>query len=187
MKTSVAGSILAAAALSLLLVGCVQDTALAPAPSPTAKAPEPIETPTPTPTPEAIACDNILSSDTLALLAADGFIVIEGHEQDLRAEQRVEARFFDNGGVDCLWGIAQGGDSMAVFGYSEIADSDAVDVQNELIDLGYLMTAEGTDVIYEISPADDVLGHGDMFLFESGAWYHANQREWIDDIRETVG
>lgn len=187
MRVKLACGAAVIAVLALITTGCAPEAELEPAPAAPTQHSQPSETPEPTPTPVAPTCTTIIDPETITTLESEGFVLIDSHEDDLRAEQRVEARFFDYGGVDCLWGIAAGGDSMATFGYSEITAADAAETQTWLSENGYLRTDEGSDVVFNIDPAVDVMGHGDVFLFEDGAWFHANFREWIDDIRQTVG
>lgn len=175
------------AVIALVTTGCAPEPELEPAPRPTTDQAQPSETPTPTPTLFEADCMNIVDEETTSTLEAEGFVLVEGYESKLRGEERVEARFFDYGGVDCLWGVAAGGDSLAVFGYSEITAANATETQAWLDANGYLRTEEGDDVVYNLDPALDVMGHGDVFLFDGDAWYHANRREWIEDIRLAVG
>ena len=126
MSKRFAGALTALALVSMVVTGCAASPELEPEAPPTTKAPaSQTPTPEPTPTPFVPDCLNIISDDTQATLNAEGFVLIEEHEHKLRVEQRVEVMFFDNGGVDCLWGIAGGGDSLVVFGYSEISPADA--------------------------------------------------------------
>lgn len=186
MKLSRVGSVALVVAIALATVGCSAESEPDPAPVAPTQSDTPTETATPEPTTEPVTCDNIVTDHTKEILESEGFILIEGHEQELRAEGRLEARFFDYGGVDCLWGIAAGGDSMATFGYSEITAANAADVQAGLAANNYLRSEEGTDIIFVIDPEFDVLAHGDVYLFEDGAWYHSNYRESIEEIRQTV-
>jgi hypothetical protein len=186
MRTRFAGTAAAYAVIALIASGCASSPELEPAPAATTEAAVPEETPAPTPTPFVPSCTNIIDADTLATLEAEGFVLIEEHEHKLRVEQRVEAMFFDNGGVDCLWGIAGGGDSLVVFGYSEIPPAAAAAAQAQLEDEGYLRTEEGSDVVLSIDPQTDVMGIGDSFVFSGGAWFHSTTREAVERIRQTV-
>lgn len=192
MRVGLVGTAAIITAIALMATGCTPDTELEPAPLATTgnaapnETPEPAPEPTPEPTPYVPTCMNIVAEETTATLEADGFVLIDGYESKLRGEDRIEARFFDYGGVDCMWGIAAGGDSLAAFGYSEITAADASDAQAWLEANGYLRTENGDDVIYSLDPAVDVMGHGDVFVFDGTAWYHANRLEWIEDIRLTV-
>ena len=182
-----AGAAAAFALVAAIASGCSAGPDLEPAPPPATDQALPEETPTPTPTPFVPGCLTIISEETIATLEAEGFVLIEEHENDVRAEHRVEAMFFDNGGVDCLWGIAGGGDSLVAFGYTEITPSAAADAQSRLTESGYVRTEEGADVIFSIDPAADVMGIGDVFLFSDGAWYHSTTREAIEEIRSNIG
>lgn len=185
MKARLAGTA-TICVLALLTAGCAaepEQELVTSRPGTTAK---PTQTPAPTETAFAPDCTNIVPRSTAATLEAEGFVLVDGHEDKSRAEDRIEQRFFDFGGVDCLWGIAAGGDSLAAFGYSPITPAEATDAQAWLDANGYLRTTEGSDVVYNIDPERDVLAHGDVFLFDADAWYHANLREWIDDIRAAV-
>lgn len=176
------------AVMAVIVSGCAAgpELDLEPAPPVSTNQAQPEQTPTPMPTPFVPTCLNIVSADTIATLEAEGFVLIEEHEDDLRAESRVEVAFFDNGGVDCLWGIAGGGDSLVAFGYSTITPAAASAVQAQLADSGYARSDEGGDVIYSIDPAADVMGVGDVFLFSDGAWYHSTTREALEEIRQNV-
>ncbi|HEU4807464.1 MAG TPA: hypothetical protein VFT01_04320, partial [Homoserinimonas sp.] len=101
-----AGAATALALVAVSITGCASSPELTPAAPPATEtaAPEQTPDPTPTPTPFVPDCLNIISDQTEATLSAEGFILIEEYENKLRVEQRVEAMFFDNGGVDCLWG-----------------------------------------------------------------------------------
>lgn len=186
MRTRFAGTAAAYAVIALIASGCASSPELRPTPAATTEAAAPEETPTPTPTPFVPSCTNIIDADTLATLEAEGFVLIEEHEHKLRVEQRVEAMFFDNGGVDCLWGIAGGGDSLVAFGYSEIPPAAAAAAQAQLEDEGYLRTEEGSDVVLSIDPQTDVMGIGDAFVFSGGAWFHSTTREAVERIRQTI-
>jgi len=187
MSTRFATGLAALALITVALSGCAPSPELeTPAPTEVAAPPEETPTPTPTPTPYVPDCYNIIEGETEATLAAEGFILIEEHERKLRVEQRVEAMFFDNGGVDCLWGIAGGGDSLVAFGYSPITPEEAATAQEELTANGYVRTEEGTDVVLSIDPATDVMGIGDVFVFSEGEWFHSTTREAITEIRENV-
>ena len=181
-----AGIAAAFAAIAVIVSGCAVEPELKPAPPPANNQAQPEPTPTPTATRFVPTCLNIISADTMATLEAEGFVLIEEHENDLRAENRVEVAFFDNGGVDCLWGIAGGGDSLVAFGYSPITPAAISGVQAQLADSGYVRSEEGGDVIYSIDPAADVMGVGDVFLFSDDAWYHSTTREALEEIRQNI-
>jgi len=103
MSKRFAGAVTALALVSMVVTGCAASPELEPAAPPATKAPaSQTPTPEPTPTPFVPDCLNIISDDTQATLNAEGFVLIEEHEHKLKVEQRVEAMFFDNGGVDCL-------------------------------------------------------------------------------------
>jgi hypothetical protein len=187
MSKRFAGALAALALVSLVVTGCAASPELEPDAPPTTKAPvSETPTPEPTPTPFVPDCVSIISDDTQATLNAEGFVLIEEHEHKLRVEQRVEAMFFDNGGVDCLWGIAGGGDSLVAFGYSEITPADATIAQDRLAADGYVRTDEGGDVVLSIDPQTDLMGIGDVFLFSGGAWFHSTTRDAVEEIRATV-
>lgn len=188
MSTRFARAFAALAVIAVTVSGCAGSPDLEPAPSPTHEAAPPVDTasPTPTPTPYVPDCLNIISSETEATLTAEGFVLIEEHESKLRVEQRVEAMFFDNGGVDCLWGVAGGGDSLVAFGYSPITPADAATAQQKLAAGGYAQTEEGTDIVLSIDPKTDAMGIGDVFVFSGAEWFHATTREAITEIRESV-
>ncbi|MEX1079306.1 MAG: hypothetical protein WED09_09395 [Homoserinimonas sp.] len=186
MSTRFPGVFATLTVIMLIAPGCAASPELAPPPPPTSEAAEPVETPTPTPPPFVPDCYNIISDQTEETLSAEGFILIEEYENKLRVEQRVEALFFDNGGVDCLWGIAGGGDSLVAFGYSEITPADAVQAQDRLAAIGYTRTDEGGDIVLSTDPATDVMGVGDVFVFSDGQWYHSTTREAIAELRDNV-
>lgn len=185
-----AAAIFAFAAVAVVSVGCADSAELQPEPPPTADVAEPEETPTPTPTPTSAPfvpnCYNIISAHTRDTLAAEGFVLVEEHQNKLRAEQRVETMFFENGGVDCLWGIAAGGDSLVVFGYSEITPAAAAEAQERLTADGYVRTEDGADVVLSIDPAHDVMGIGDAFVFADGEWFHSTTPDAIAELRENI-
>lgn len=182
----VAGVAAAFAVIGMIASGCAAGPELSPPPPPATDQALPEPTPTPTATPFVPTCLTIISADTIATLEAEGFVLIEEHEDDLRTQYRVEAAFFDHGGVDCLWGIAGGGDSLVAFGYSTITPAAESDVQAQLADSGYVRSEEGGDVVYSIDPADDVMGVGDVFLFSDGAWYHSTTRDALEEIRQNI-
>lgn len=184
----VTGAATVLAVVAVIISGCAASPELAPEAPPMTEPAAPEQTPTATPTPEPFVpdCLNIISDDTEATLAAEGFVLIEEHESKLRVEQRVEALFFDNGGVDCMWGIAGGGDSLVVFGYSEITPADAAATQQKLAEAGYLRTEEGSDIVLSIDPSTDVMGIGDVFVFSEGEWFHSTTREAVAEIRTNI-
>lgn len=187
MSKRFAWALTALVLVPLVVTSCAASPELEPAAPQTTKAPaSPAPTPEPTPTPFVPDCLNIISDDTQATLNAEGFVLIEEHEHKLRVEQRVEAMFFDNGGVDCLWGIAGGGDSLVVFGYSEISTADAAAAQDRLAADGYVRTDDDGDVVLSVDPQTDLMGIGDVFLFSAGEWFHSTTREAVDEIRVTV-
>ena len=187
MSSRFVGAFAALAAVALIATGCAPSPELEPAPAPSQAAPK-VETPTPTPTPTPFVpdCYNIISEQTQDTLTAEGFVLIEEHERKLRTEQRVELMFFENGGVDCMWGVAGGGDSLVVFGYSEITPAAAAEAQDRLAASDYVRTEDGDDVIMSIDPSADVMGVGDAFLFSNGEWFHSTTREAIAELRENV-
>src|SRR5690554_4794054 len=158
MSSRFVGAFAALAAVALIATGCAPSPELEPAPAPSQAAPK-VETPTPTPTPTPFVpdCYNIISEQTQDTLTAEGFVLIEEHERKLRTEQRVELMFFENGGVDCMWGVAGGGDSLVVFGYSEITPAAAAEAQDRLAASDYVRTEDGDDVIMSIDPSADVM------------------------------
>lgn len=182
-----AGAAVALAVIAVIASGCAPEVKLAPSSPPTPEAAAPTPTATPTPEPFVPDCLNILSPDTIATLESEGFVLIEEHEQNLRTESRVETMFFTNGGVDCMWGVVGGGDSLVAFGYSEIDPADAAIAQQRLAELGYVHTDEGPDAVLSISPEADVMGVGDIFLFTEGAWFHATTRDGLDEVRQHIG
>ena len=184
MRIRLAGAAAALAVVAVITTACAPEAELAPAPAATADTPIPSETPTPTPTPFVPSCLNIISADTIETLESEGFVLIDGHENKLRVEGRVETMFFDNGGVDCLWGIEGGGDSLVAFGYSEITPDDATYAQGELSAAGYVRTDESGDVILSIDPAEDVMGIGDVFVFSGNEWFHSTTREAVEEMRQ---
>lgn len=181
-----AGAATAFAVVAVIVSGCAAEQDLKPAPPAATNQALPRVTPTPTPTEFVPTCLNIISDDTIATLEAEGFVLIEDHENDLRVENRVEATFFDYGGVDCLWGIAGGGDSLVAFGYSTITPDAASAAQARLADSGYVRSDDNGDVVFSIDPATDVMGVGDVFLFSGDAWYHSTTREAIEEIRQQI-
>jgi hypothetical protein len=186
MRTRFAGTATTFAAIALIASACASPPEIKPAPPATTEQAAPEDAPDPTPTPFVPDCDNIIDAETRATLEAEGFVLLEEHEQKLRVEQRVEAMFFDNGGVDCLWGIAGGGDSLVAFGYSEITPSAASAAQAQLEAEGYARSEEGADVVLSIDPQTDVMGVGDVFVFSEGAWFHSTKREAVERIRQAV-
>ncbi|MHA6668861.1 hypothetical protein ACX3O0_08315 [Homoserinimonas sp. A447] len=187
MSKRFAGAVTALALVSMVITGCAASPELeAEAPEATKAPSSETPTPTPTPTPFVPDCLTIISEDTLATLQAEGFVLIEEHEHKLAVEQRVETMFFDNGGVDCLWGIAGGGDSLVAFGYSEISPADAAIAQDRLAADGYLRTEEGADVILSVDPETGPMGVGDVFLFTASEWFHSTTREAVDQIRLNI-
>jgi hypothetical protein len=188
MRTRFAWAAAAFAVITVIASGCGSSSDLEPAPAATADNAAPAETPTPAPSPTPFVpdCTNIIDADTIATLEAEGFVLIEEHEHKVRVEERVETLFFDNGGVDCLWGIAGGGDSLVAFGYSEITPAAAEAAQAQLQDAGYVATTQGTDIVLSIAPEVDVMGVGDVFVFSDGSWFHATTPEAVLRIRETV-
>lgn len=187
MSKRFTGVLTALVLISVIVSGCASSPDLEPAAQPTTKAPA-SETPTPTPTPTRFVpdCLSIISDETEETLEAEGFVLIEEHEHKIKVEQRVEAMFFDNGGVDCLWGIAGGGDSLVAFGYSEISPGDAAVAQDKLAADGYLRIEEGADVVLSLDPATDLMGIGDVFLFAAGEWFHSTTREAVDQVRLNI-
>lgn len=188
MSTRFARVFVALAVVAVTASGCAGSPELQPGPSTTQEAAPPpqTETPTPTPTPYVPDCNNIISTETEATLTAEGFVLLEEHESKLRVEQRTEAIFFDNGGVDCLWGVAGGGDSLVAFGYSTITPADAAAAQDQLVASGYTQTEEGADIVLSIDPQTDAMGIGDVFVFSAGEWFHGTTREAVAEIRQTV-
>ncbi len=184
--TRLVGAVTGLVIVAVAIAGCAASLELEPAPVKTSQAAEPTETPTPTPTPFVPDCRNIISDEAEDTLEAEGFVLIEEHENKLRVERRVEAMFYDNGGVDCLWGIAAGGDSLVSFGYSEISATDASTAQAELESIGYVRSDEAGDIVLSVDPSMDVMGVGDVFVFSGDEWFHANTREAIAEIRTQV-
>lgn len=178
----------AVAVISLTVVGCASEQELEPAPTPPSGVAQPEETatPTPTPTPFVPDCNNIISDQAEETLQAEGFVLVEEHESKIRVEQRVETLFFDNGGVDCLWGIAGGGDSLVVFGYSEITPAQATEAQAQLEAEGYLRSEEAGDTMLSIDPEHDVMGIGDVFVFSADEWFHSTTLQAVSEIRAQV-
>jgi hypothetical protein len=182
------------AAISLAAVGVLL-TACAPAQSVDAERPASSYTPAPTasefptgePEPEEPTCLNIVSQETIDTLEAEGFILIDDYQDHLMSEHRVELMFFDNGGVDCVWGIAGGGDSLVSFGYSPISAADAEVAQQRLEENGYHRSESGGEVSYTIDPSNDLLSMGDVFLFTDGEWFHSTSLEAIDEMRAHLG
>src|SRR5690554_3214889 len=172
--------------VSLAVVGCAETPELEPEPQTKPEVTLPAETPTPTPTPFVPDCHNIITDDAEETLDAEGFVLVDEHESKLRVEQRVEALFFDNGGVDCLWGIAGGGDSLVVFGYSEITPADATEAQSRLEAEGYLRSEDAGDVVLSIDPEMDVMGIGDVFVFSADEWFHSTTLQAVAEIRTQV-
>jgi hypothetical protein len=188
MRTRFAWTAAAFVVITVIASGCASSSDLKPAPAATADKAAPMETstPAPAPTPFVPDCTNIVDPETIATLEAEGFVLVEGHEHKVRVEQRVETLFFDNGGVDCLWGIAGGGDSLVSFGYSQITPAAAEEAQAQLQDAGYVASTQGTDVVLSIAPEADVMGVGDVFVFSGGAWFHATTPDAVQRIRQTV-
>jgi hypothetical protein len=188
MRLRLAGAAAALAVIAVITTACSPEADLEPVPTASADAAVPSETPTPTPTPTAFvpSCLNIISTDTIETLEAEGFVLIDGYENKLRVEGRVEAMFFDNGGVDCLWGVQGGGDSLVAFGYSEISPPDALYAQEELSAAGYVRTEESGDIVLSIDPADDVMGIGDVFVFSANEWFHSTNREAVAEMRQHI-
>lgn len=135
--------------------------------------------------PEPLTCTTLAPDVALAEFEANGFVLDEAYESALRDENAVNARFFDLGGLACRWYLPNSG-GVATFGYSEISEADAQSVQAELAASGYERTAEGTDVLFTLSPANNPLGMSDTFLFESGAWYQAIEATGVNDVRENI-
>lgn len=186
MSSRLARAFATLAVVSLAVVGCAATPELEPEQPAAPEVTQPAETPTPTPTPFVPDCHNIITDQAEETLEAEGFILIEEHESKVRVEQRVETRFFDNGGVDCLWGIAGGGDSLVVFGYSEITAAEATEAQAQLESQGYVRSEEAGDVVLSIDPQSDVMGVGDVFVFSANEWFHSTTREAIAEIRVQV-
>ncbi len=179
----------AATVVGLLVSGCAPDQevdALPPA-SDFTPAPEATSFPTEEPEPVVPTCMTIISESMIETLEADGFVLIEDHQDHLSSEHSVELMFFDNGGVDCMWGIAGGGDSLVSFGYSTISAADAASAQDRLAESGYQRAESGSDVSYSIDPRDDLLGIGDVFMFTDGEWFHSTTFEAIDEMRAHLG
>ncbi|MCU1546080.1 MAG: hypothetical protein JWP30_1180 [Homoserinimonas sp.] len=186
MRISLIAGTALAVAITLFAAGCTPQADLEP-PKPT---PTRTTTATPTPAPTAsaepgLACEDIVAPDTLELLDAQGYVLMEEHEDDVRAEDRIEAYFFDYGGLDCLWGVPSS-DLLAVFGYSEITDSQALPVQNKLTAAGYVRAEQGADVTFSLPPDESAPDHEDWFLFTEGAWFHSSRLAGIEEIRQTV-
>lgn len=185
MRKSLAATVMACALIGLVATGCSADTETEPLPQPTELAPPPDAAPPPAEEPEAPAapdCFNIIADSTLETLEAEGFVVIEEHQEKLTSEHRVEELFFDNGGVDCIWGVAGGGDSFVAFGYSTISADAARLAQDQLTESGYVRSESGADVTF--SAKRDFLGTEDYFLFTNGAWFHASTELGLEEIRE---
>ncbi|TQL48539.1 hypothetical protein FB562_1634 [Homoserinimonas aerilata] len=192
MKLRVARFAALALAVSLLATACssgeetpsgddartVPSTTAAPAPSGEAKPSTP-ESPAP------LTCDSLVSEATLAEFEANGFVHDETYEQTLRDDNSIEAKFFDFGGIACMWFLPNS-DGWAAFGYSEISDADAAAVQEQLVADGYVRSDEGSDAVYALAPETNTLGHDDTFLFEPGAWFHSVQRAGIDEVRAII-
>jgi len=172
--------------VSLVAVGCAATPELESPQAPVPEVSQPEETPTPTPTPFVPDCHNIITDQAEETLEAEGFVLIDEHENKVRVEKRVETRFFDNGGVDCLWGISGGGDSLVVFGYSKITPADAAEAQAQLEAEGYLRSEEEGEVVLSIDPQTDVMGIGDVFVFSADEWFHSTTRQAVEEIRTQV-
>ena len=187
MKLRAVGPATVALALALLVSGCAGTPELESEATPSVK---PSDAPEASPEaevsgPEPLSCDTLVTEATIEDFEANGFVSMPDYESDLRSDDSVEAKFFDFGGIACLW-VLPNSDGWAAFGYSEITDADATTVQAELETSGYVRTVEGSDVVYAINPANNSLGHNDTFLFEPGAWYHSVERRGIDEVRAQI-
>lgn len=174
------------ALVSLAVVGCAAEQDLKPAPERPSEVTRPEKTPTPTPTPFVPDCHNIITDEAEETLESEGFVLVEEHENKVKVEQRVESMFFENGGVDCLWGIDGGGDSLVSFGYSEITPPQAAEAQATLEAEGYLRSEEAGDVVLSIAPHMDAMGVGDVFVFSAKEWFHSTTLEAVAEIRTQV-
>lgn len=187
MKLRVAGIAAVSLAIALATAGCaasgntLDEVSTRPVPTETtAPTTEPVRE-----EPEPLSCDTLAPAVALAEFEANGFVLDEEYEESLRAENAVNVRFFDLGGLACRWYLPNSG-GVATFGYSEITEMDASAAQAELAAAGYERTDDGTDVIFTLKPASNPLGMSDTFLFESGAWYQAIELTGVNDVRENI-
>ncbi|MCW4386635.1 hypothetical protein OH146_12710 [Salinibacterium sp. SYSU T00001] len=185
LRIAVAGAVLAAVALS----GCAGEAPGEESPStePTASVPatvEPSAEPEPT-GPPALACNTLITQETLDGFEAAGYVHEVDYESQVRSEGSIEELFFDYGGLACMWYLPNS-DGWFTAAYSPITETQATEAQARLEAEGYLRAEEGSDVVYTIDPSTNMLGHNDTYLFEPGAWYHSNHPEGVDEIRGEV-
>jgi hypothetical protein len=186
MKFRVAGISAVLLTIAIASVGCSakpekQLVEVSARPVPTASA-----VPTATPVnddPEELSCQTLTPEVALAEFEANGFVLDEEYEAAVRKEGAVTERFFDLGGLACKWFLPNSG-AVATFGYSEIGQPEAIEVQVELTTAGYVRSEEGTGVLFTLDPAASPEGLGDMYLFEPGAWYQAVKG--VTDVRDNI-
>ena len=157
----------------LLLAGCAtaapgpEGSALPTAPTAEATATTGPSEPSPTPTsaPTEVSCESIISTDTAAQLAAQGWTAKES--------PLVVGTTTVSDGLSCMWAdFAVPSGALLIFGWGPIDDADAVAAQNELLAQGW-MREEGTEGTYITedpmqAPTTDVDGYGMTYLFGDG-------------------
>lgn len=178
-----------ASILALMLVGCSStdaapiDPSVEPVSSAPAAAP-PTETPEPS-GPPALACNTLITQETIDGFEAAGYVHEVDFESQLRSDNRIEALFFDYGGLACLWYLPNS-DGWFTAGYSQLTDEQAREAKSILEAENYLRSENGPEVTYSVNPEVNLLGHNDTYVFVPGAWFHSNHPEGVQEIRTVI-
>ncbi|MHB1172254.1 MAG: hypothetical protein ACYCZY_07125, partial [Lacisediminihabitans sp.] len=95
----------------------------------------------------------------------------------------IDVRFFDYGGIGCLWGVPNS-DGIAIYGYSPISAADAATVQAYLGTHHFLRSEVGAATLFTLEPAADVFGTQDTYWFRVG---QMAPRPWPCRARRDTG
>lgn len=181
-------ALVGASLLALALVGCAEtDASPAPSTSPTQSvpAPSPSQSMPQESGPPPLACNTLVTPETLDGFEAAGWEHDVDFESRVRAESRIEMLFFEFGGLSCFWFVPNSHDWFAA-SYSTLTDAQTAQAQARLDADGYLRSEGDGVVTYSVNPETSSLGYNETYVFEPGAWYHSNHPEGVQEIRAVV-
>lgn len=154
-------------ALAGVAVGCSEQTSTAPDQPADSTAPEPVE----------MSCETIIPESFAAELREIGW--------DVREEPFRIGQHEIDGGIQCVWGdYTSGTDIAQMYGWAPLEDDRAVELQQYLLDQGWLEESAGDVVIitenpdYALYVSDD--GYGMTYAFHDGWVALADTKAGLD-------
>lgn len=166
-----AGVAIAAAAALLALAGCAGQGSPAPEESTaTEEAPDPSE----------LSCETVITPGLAQDLANLGW---EAHEEPFI----IGSHEFEDG-IQCKWGDPKSsGDAIQLYGWAPIDADTAEDVQDELVELGWIREDDG-DTVYITEDPDSAFqtdddGYGFTYRFTDGGVALADTKNGLSVVR----